>query len=132
MNEKTHNELLDTAIRLLTPLVLMFGVYLMLSGANTPGGGFQAGAILSAIFMIRYLARPTAELLDHQLRLLEKLFFLLILIFGSLCILQEVLMLQHMMRSAFLILMNILIGMKVMCGLTIIFVRFVVMEGAEG
>ncbi len=126
-----HHEVLDMVVRILTPVVLLFGAYLMLYGANSPGGGFQAGAILTALFIIRQLARPDSAMGYHFLKNLEKIIFLGFLLFASLCLFQEVLLLDGLLRAGFLRLMNVLIGMKVMCGLTIIFVRFVLMEGRE-
>ena len=38
---------LDTAFRLIVPFSLVYGVYVLIFGEAGPGGGFQAGALLS-------------------------------------------------------------------------------------
>lgn len=128
-NATAPHELLDTAVRLLSPVVLLFGAHLVLRGADSPGGGFQAGAIFTAIFILRQLARPSVNMGYALLKVLEKGLFIAIILFGSLCVLQTLLPLDGGLGGGFLLLMNILIGTKVMCGLSIIFVRFVLMEG---
>jgi multicomponent Na+:H+ antiporter subunit B len=47
------------------PLLLVVGIYIILHGHLTPGGGFQGGVILAAAFFIPILARPGTSL-DHR------------------------------------------------------------------
>ena len=51
-------ELLTTGSRLLTPLILLLGVYVFVNGHLTPGGGFQGGAILASGVLLLLLADP--------------------------------------------------------------------------
>jgi len=51
-------ELLTTGSRLLTPLILLLGVYVFVNGHLTPGGGFQGGAILASGALLLLLADP--------------------------------------------------------------------------
>jgi len=51
-------ELLSTGSRLLTPLILLLGVYVFVNGHLTPGGGFQGGAILASGVLLVLLADP--------------------------------------------------------------------------
>ncbi|MBR1586190.1 MAG: hypothetical protein IJ662_11660 [Clostridia bacterium] len=46
--EPQDDEILQCAARLLTPLVLVFGLYIIANGHLSPGGGFSGGAILGA------------------------------------------------------------------------------------
>lgn len=39
-------------VRLLAPFIVMFSVYVMINGHVSPGGGFQGGAILGAVFIV--------------------------------------------------------------------------------
>ena len=39
---------LDTAFRVLVPFTIVYGVYVLVFGEYSPGGGFQAGALLAA------------------------------------------------------------------------------------
>lgn len=48
--------ILSTAIRLLTPLFLVFSVYILFRGHNHPGGGFIGGLIGSIAFVFHVLA----------------------------------------------------------------------------
>ncbi len=43
---------------LLFPLLLVVGLYIIVHGHLTPGGGFQGGVILAAAFFVTLLARP--------------------------------------------------------------------------
>jgi multicomponent Na+:H+ antiporter subunit B len=51
-------ELLATGSRMLTPLILLLGVYIFVNGHLTPGGGFQGGAILASGVLLLLLADP--------------------------------------------------------------------------
>lgn len=46
--EPRHDEILQTATRILTPLILIFGIYVIVNGHLSPGGGFSGGAVLGA------------------------------------------------------------------------------------
>jgi len=46
--EPRHDEILQTCARILTPLTLVFGIYIILNGHLSPGGGFSGGAVLGA------------------------------------------------------------------------------------
>lgn len=46
--EPDHDLVLQGSARLLLPLVLVFGIYIILNGHLSPGGGFSGGAVLGA------------------------------------------------------------------------------------
>ena len=48
--------IVKTIVRLLASLVMLFGVYLILHGHLTPGGGFAGGVIIAAGFVLLTLA----------------------------------------------------------------------------
>jgi len=50
------SRILQTAVRLLMPLLLMFAVFLLLRGHNQPGGGFVAGLVVAATFVLYAIA----------------------------------------------------------------------------
>lgn len=50
--------ILRTAADLLFPLLLLVGLFVIVHGHLTPGGGFQGGVILAAAFFLPLLARP--------------------------------------------------------------------------
>ena len=47
MKEPFGGIILSTAFRLLVPFTMVYGVYVLCLGEFSPGGGFQAGALLS-------------------------------------------------------------------------------------
>ena len=48
--------ILQTAVRLLMPLLLLFAVFLLLRGHNQPGGGFVGGLVVAASFVLYSIA----------------------------------------------------------------------------
>jgi multisubunit Na+/H+ antiporter MnhC subunit len=48
--------ILRTATRVLMPLLLLFGVFLLLRGHNAPGGGFAGGLIVAAAYALHSFA----------------------------------------------------------------------------
>lgn len=58
---------------LVAPLLLVVGLYIVLHGHLTPGGGFQGGVILAAAFFLPVLARPGRRLDHGWLSLVEGL-----------------------------------------------------------
>jgi len=59
--------ILRTGADLLFPLLLVVGMYIILHGHLTPGGGFQGGVILAAAFFVPLLARPGIMLIDQRI-----------------------------------------------------------------
>ena len=58
---------------LLFPLLLVAGLYIVIHGHLTPGGGFQGGVILAAAFFLPLLARPRTTPGHRWLMLIEGL-----------------------------------------------------------
>lgn len=46
--EPRHDPILQGCARMLVPLLMVFGIYILLNGHLSPGGGFSGGAILGA------------------------------------------------------------------------------------
>ena len=51
----------NTAFRVLVPLSRVYGVYVLLHGEYSPGGGFQAGALLAIGIVLARLIMGTEE-----------------------------------------------------------------------
>ena len=66
-------ELLATGSRLLTPLILLLGVYVFVNGHLTPGGGFQGGAILASGVLLLLLADPLRHFSHDLISAVESL-----------------------------------------------------------
>ncbi len=123
-----HSELFAQTMGLVYPMILIYGFYIIYNGHLTPGGGFQGGAILASTFTIQYLTTDNKSVSLHFLNRLEKTLYLLLLITGIILVLYLNQDLSLYQKSLYLIAMNGLIGIKVGCGLTVIFYRFVLFE----
>lgn len=65
--------ILRTGVDLLFPLLLVAGMYVVIHGHLTPGGGFQGGVILAAAFFLPLLARPQDSLNHTWMAVIEGL-----------------------------------------------------------
>ncbi len=124
-----NSEIIARMTGLLYPFIILFGFYIILNGHKSPGGGFQGGAILAAVFVIRYLAEPDQFLKLKSLRVFEKVLFLAIILYPSLFLLSTGPQDSELINLIYLIAMNFLIGLKVCSGFMIIFFRFIFYEG---
>ena len=50
------SSILQTAVRFLMPLLILFAVFLLMRGHNQPGGGFVGGLVVSASFILYSIA----------------------------------------------------------------------------
>jgi multisubunit Na+/H+ antiporter MnhB subunit len=66
-----HDPMMDWLVRLLAPLLVLAGGYMLWLGTSAPGGAFQAGAVLAAAgVMMRLAGRPlVASLRGGRFRL---------------------------------------------------------------
>ncbi|MBS4176329.1 Na(+)/H(+) antiporter subunit B [Lederbergia citrea] len=53
---KVNDVILQTVTRIVVFIILTLGVYLFLSGHNSPGGGFIGGLVLASALVLLYLA----------------------------------------------------------------------------
>lgn len=56
MIERHASVVVQTFVRLLVPLVQLFALYVLFFGHDSPGGGFQAGVMLGASYILLALA----------------------------------------------------------------------------
>ncbi len=54
--EPKNDEILQQAAKVLVPVIVLFGVYVILNGHISPGGGFSGGAIIGAGFIFHLTA----------------------------------------------------------------------------
>ena len=60
----TESEIIMTAVRIVTPFVLTYGLFMTFHGADSPGGGFQGGALVGVVVLMLAFAfgiQPTRE-----------------------------------------------------------------------
>lgn len=131
LNRKNNSEIVIRMVGIIYPFVILIGLYVILNGHVSPGGGFQGGSILATALISRYLVYPNFDIdLDVIERLEKILFFFIILvpvIYVFMQIQPENTVISH---QVYMVVMNSLIGLKVFSGLSIIFYRFVFYEGA--
>ncbi len=62
LQERTANQkssdspIIQTSVRIMVPFIQLFGLYVIVHGHYSPGGGFQGGVILGASFVLLALA----------------------------------------------------------------------------
>jgi multicomponent Na+:H+ antiporter subunit B len=119
--------------RLLYPFILLFGVYIILHGDTSPGGGFQGGAIIATAFILTHFIDNEKTFNTKLLLKLEKFYFIAILIIVSISFLTNGELFTNfakhstslIMKRIFLLSLNLFIGLKVASGLIVIFSTFI-------
>lgn len=56
-----HSLILQTASRLLLPMLLLFSFFLLLRGHGAPGGGFVGGLVAAVAFALHTMAHSAGE-----------------------------------------------------------------------
>lgn len=65
-NVRKSSDILLTASKVLVPVMVLFGIYIIINGHLTPGGGFQGGAIIASAVVLALLANPNMKF-NHRL-----------------------------------------------------------------
>jgi len=118
-------------VTLIIPGMILLGVYLVVNGHISPGGGFQGGAALAAVVVSHFIMKNDNKFRLETLEKIEKIAFVVIVLCGLLFVITG-LFLNHMSYYvAYIVLMNLLLGAKVFCGLSIIFIEFTKTFGSE-
>ncbi len=121
---RRQNEIVSSITGVLYPFIIIFATYVILNGHNTPGGGFQGGAILATLFLARFIVEPKNDLDVHASHNLEKIFFAILLLVPTAFVFAELQQDLDWLQVPYLVFMNIFIGLKVAFGLTIVVFRF--------
>ncbi|TVQ23989.1 MAG: sodium:proton antiporter [Spirochaetaceae bacterium] len=129
LEQTASEELISVMTGLLYPFIAVFGIYIIYNGHDTPGGGFQGGAIMAALFLARFIVAHENDLEVHFVHNLEKFLFALLLIVPGIFVFAGLQIQFPELKIPYLIFMNFLIGMKVALGLTIVVYRFGFFEG---
>ena len=111
-------------------LIAIFGTYVIVTGMDGPGGGFQGGAILASIVISAHFAEGRDLLSMETGTRLEKTMYALILVTGILFLLTSVHW-STLHHRIYLVIINILIGIKVFSGLSMIYLHFMSGEREE-
>jgi len=62
-----RNTLLESAVNILFPIIVLFGFYVIFHGHLSPGGGFQGGVIIASAFLLMFLAKGDDFTLNHKI-----------------------------------------------------------------
>jgi len=135
--------IVKTVTRLTVGLILLFGIYIILHGHLSPGGGFAGGVIVALSFVHLMLAfgkdvavTKVSKNIASNLESIGALMFLFVALLGFLGgsfflnILSKGTPFK-LFSSGTIIFSNISIGIKVGVGLFAIFLALVILERAE-
>jgi multicomponent Na+:H+ antiporter subunit B len=125
-------ELFITFSRLLYPVMLIFGFYVIINGHVSPGGGFQGGAIVATAILILYYIDIKKSINVHRILTIEKILFTSIVVLSSLSLITRGELFTNFipvdgnvdLKMIYLLALNVLIGLKVALGLVAIFTAF--------
>ena len=138
--KKGMSLIVKTITRLTVGLILLFGIYIVLHGHLSPGGGFAGGVIIALCFVHLMLAfgkdtavRKVSKNLASNLESIGALMFLSIALLG---LIKGSFFLNilgkgtpfNLFSSGTILLSNIAISLKVGVGLFAIFLALVVLE----
>ncbi len=123
-DEYRPSTIATSALHLILPLFIIFGISITAFGPNTPGGGFQGGAVLAVLIMALYLTDRHMNLPLLIFESLEKIIYILFLLLVSIYFFMYM-NAGHYSRIMYMIFSNVLISFKVFMGLIIIFLRLI-------
>jgi len=78
------SEILDTATQVLTPIIMLVGIYIFMNGHLTPGGGFQGGAVIASAVLLMLLASPKMKISHTVIATIETISGVSFVIIGAL------------------------------------------------
>jgi len=120
--EREDGSILGSSVHLFFPLLLTLGLYIILHGHLTPGGGFQGGVILAGAFFLPLLAIPGRSVDHAGLAIIEGFAGAAFIIIGLVALFQGHAFLQpllahgrlgHLFSAGSLPLLYIAVGLKV-------------------
>ena len=119
-------------MRIISPIVLIVGAYLIMNGHISAGGGFQGGLAIATFFICRYMVYDIYDMPVKKVMKIEELVFINITIIPILAIFMGFVYMfignPPLFQEIYLTVMNILIGLKVACGFFILFYRYIAIE----
>jgi len=115
-------------IRIISPLLILFGIYLIMNGHISPGGGFQGGVVVASFFLCRYMIHSIYDIPIKNVIVFKKIIYVGIILLAAFFVFLSANVYLPIPKDLYLILMNIFIGLKVSCGFLVIFYRFIAFE----
>lgn len=122
-------DILDVVSRKLSPFIMLFGFYVITHGHLSPGGGFQGGVVLASGVILLLLSKRTEEqslpFPHRRFAVLEVFGFFFFLLLGLAGIIGSGYFLGPLGPfgpfggGAFMLALNIIIGVKVGAGISL-------------
>jgi len=135
------NTLLKIGTKVLFPLIVLFGLYIIVHGHLSPGGGFQGGVIIASGFLLMFLAYGDSYDLNHKvLALFEALSGAGFAVIGILGVLAGGLFLSNILplgivgklfSAGILPIIYIFVGLKVAAEITVLVEYFIRTQDAR-
>jgi len=63
---RSTSEILYSATQVLTPIIMLVGIYIFINGHLTPGGGFQGGAVIASGVLLMLMSNPKMKI-NHNI-----------------------------------------------------------------
>lgn len=128
-----YSKILITVSRLILPFLLLFGIYIIINGDTSVGGGFQGGVILATSYLLYYFIIGSHPFNINKMLKLDKFLFvaLPIVIFigflttGKFFTNMFPLDFPYSVRRMYLLILNLIIGGKVAVGFVSLFIIFI-------
>ncbi|MCL2840028.1 MAG: DUF4040 domain-containing protein [Defluviitaleaceae bacterium] len=131
-SEVEQSRMTKFAMRIICPVILLFGMYLVLNGHISAGGGFLGGLAFAGFVICRFLVLGVYDLPIEKAMKLEELVFINIIILPILAIFTGVIYIawdaRELFQNIYLIAMNALVGLKVAFGFFVLFYRYIAIE----
>ncbi len=131
MRNDRQDTIIRTVCRQLVPFVQLFGLYVIMHGHSSPGGGFQGGVIIASSFILITIADGIAEVQRRfSLRALTTLTSAGVLLYAGVGVVCMVLGANYLdygvlpvdnARSTGMLLIEIGVGITVMAAIVSIF-----------
>jgi energy-converting hydrogenase B subunit I len=126
------SKIVKTTAKIVFVFALLFGIYVILGGHLTPGGGFQGGAIVASAFALLIVAFGYNSLIKHKgkftvLECLALLLFISLAFIGMKIVFFDNFLAQStefgvnsgkLLSGGVIPLMNIAVGLEVVAALT--------------
>ncbi|MBU7015632.1 MAG: cation:proton antiporter [Theionarchaea archaeon] len=121
-----------TTTGFLAPMMLVFGIYIILAGHLSPGGGFQGGVILGSVVLLLLIAFGTREgrFSENVASFMEDISGLLLIIVGILgyvvgnALFSNFLVDKVGLAAGTIPVINVLVGLKVGVAFVVLFYTF--------
>ena len=117
-------DLLKTICRLVLPFVILYGLYVILNGDLSPGGGFQGGVVLATCYLLVFFIKDEEAITFKEVVKVEKILFVTLILvtmmhlltYRSLLLWPPLADFALPLATGTLILLNVIIGLKVAIG----------------